>query len=315
MRQLVIKIAAFILFIFLFTLLAMAILPDDEGNYVAAIKDKHARLGSLPSPKLILAGGSNVAFGIDSELMQEKLGMPVINMGLSVNIGLDYILNELKPDIKPGDIVVLMPEYELMFSDAGPGEKREFRKLLEVFPQATQFVAPGVLLRYSLHAYVDALQNKLKRFFLKSESQNHPHVIRNMQVYRRASFNKFGDVTAHLPLGNQGFLEYDSLPAYAGEPVQPAFYEALKGFSEFVKDKGATLLYSFPPTPKRYADQEVGLYIYENLQQKLDIPLLDTPASQVYADSLFFDTRYHLISSSRRQRTLKLIDNITKKMR
>lgn len=56
MRQLILKIAAFILLVFLLTLLAMAVLPDDEGNYVAAIKDKHARLDSLPSPKLILAG-------------------------------------------------------------------------------------------------------------------------------------------------------------------------------------------------------------------------------------------------------------------
>lgn len=36
------------------------------------------------SPKVILVGGSNVAFGLDSEIIQHQLEVPVVNMGLHV---------------------------------------------------------------------------------------------------------------------------------------------------------------------------------------------------------------------------------------
>jgi hypothetical protein len=54
-----------------------------DDNYLAAVLEKDRIIRNASSPKVILVGGSNLAFGIDSKMMQDSLGMSVVNMGLS----------------------------------------------------------------------------------------------------------------------------------------------------------------------------------------------------------------------------------------
>ncbi|HPG73671.1 MAG TPA: hypothetical protein PLM49_05215, partial [Bacteroidales bacterium] len=63
---------------------------------MAAIIDKHKRIDSIKSPKIIFAGGSNLPFGIDSKMIQDSLHTPVVNLGLHAGLGLDFMLNELQ---------------------------------------------------------------------------------------------------------------------------------------------------------------------------------------------------------------------------
>src|ERR1700712_3240683 len=77
----------------------------DYNNYLAAIIDKHRRLDSITGPRIIFAGGSSVAFGIDSKKMQEELHMPVINTALLAGLGLTFITNELIAKMRQGDII------------------------------------------------------------------------------------------------------------------------------------------------------------------------------------------------------------------
>ena len=60
----------------------------DPSNYMSAIIDKHERINKIKTPKIILAGGSNVAFGINSEEIEEAFSVPVVNMGLDAGLGL-----------------------------------------------------------------------------------------------------------------------------------------------------------------------------------------------------------------------------------
>ena len=71
----------------------------DPNNYLASSIDKHYRLDSLGSPRLILVGGSNLAFGVDSKYMEQRLGMPVVNMATHAGLGMDFILSEVEPTI------------------------------------------------------------------------------------------------------------------------------------------------------------------------------------------------------------------------
>lgn len=76
----------FILKCFLFLALTIGFLlhlsPQYLGNYQASLIDKVERLESIQEPKIVLIGDSNLAFGIDSERIEEAFGMPVVNMGL-----------------------------------------------------------------------------------------------------------------------------------------------------------------------------------------------------------------------------------------
>ena len=49
-------------------------LPSQFSNtFVGALDDKYERLSSIEEPKVVVIGGSSVAFGLDSEKMEELL--------------------------------------------------------------------------------------------------------------------------------------------------------------------------------------------------------------------------------------------------
>src|SRR6185503_7764309 len=60
---------------------------------------KHQRLVSAPSPRIILIGGSNLLFGIDSPMIEQQTRYHPVNMGLVGGLRLDYIINEIKDDL------------------------------------------------------------------------------------------------------------------------------------------------------------------------------------------------------------------------
>ena len=85
MRKFIIKVIIFtVLFVISFVCLILVDLfvigSQFNHSYQASLIDKIARLESINEPKIILVGDSNVAFGFDSALIEQKIGMPVVNM-------------------------------------------------------------------------------------------------------------------------------------------------------------------------------------------------------------------------------------------
>src|SRR5258708_4132609 len=66
----------------------------DPNDYLGASAEKEKRENSISRPKIILVGGSNLAFGINSEIIEKEFKMPVVNMGLHAGLGLEFTLNE-----------------------------------------------------------------------------------------------------------------------------------------------------------------------------------------------------------------------------
>ena len=59
-------------------------LPSQFGStFLGALKIKTDRIASIDEPKIIIVGGSSVPFGVDSKQMEEMLGMPVVNFGVT----------------------------------------------------------------------------------------------------------------------------------------------------------------------------------------------------------------------------------------
>jgi hypothetical protein len=88
--------------------------PDFNTN---GIRVKEAALKNAPSPKVVFLSGSSGAFGVDSPRIQQALGRPVVNMGLNAPLGIEFMMNEVAGSIKPGDLIVLAPEYHLFYPD------------------------------------------------------------------------------------------------------------------------------------------------------------------------------------------------------
>jgi len=71
---------------------------------------KLARAATVTEPKLVILAGSNGPYSHRCEIIQPILGMPCINGGVAVGIGLDYLFVRWQRVLRVGDIVYLPME-------------------------------------------------------------------------------------------------------------------------------------------------------------------------------------------------------------
>ncbi len=287
------------------------LIPADNNHYMLAVKDKHARLDSISSPKIIIIGGSNTAFGIDSQMIEDSLHMPVINMGIHVGLGLEYMINEVKSSIKKGDIIVMIPEYNLLFSKTESGKNDAFYKTLEGYPNAINYINSKNKVSAIFNGYVAILQSKLKSQLFDSEAEQQAHVKRNQFIYKRKSYNLRGDMTAHLNMSTQEYnKEDDAFIGFENRKIADLFLALTNEIYAFTETQNARFVMSFAPTPQSIFEEEIGKSIYTSLSGKAKYPIITKPNEVVFPDSMFFDTRYHLLRESRMERTALLITRL-----
>ena len=88
-------------------LVLLAVCPQYTRNYAGSFVDKMKRLESVHEPKITIVGNSNVAFGIQSDLIERELNMPVVNLGLHGGCGNAFHERMASFNINKGDIIVI----------------------------------------------------------------------------------------------------------------------------------------------------------------------------------------------------------------
>jgi len=274
------------------------------------VLEKDRLIRRTPSPKVILVGGSNLAFGVDSRMMQDSLGMPVVNMGLYAKLGLRYMLAQVRPYVARGDIVVIVPEYDQFYGTFADGDNTLNTALLYApADRIGDFVRAYSVVDVVLRPRVENARRSFMQAAASAAGVKEKYFPRDTNpVYNRRSFNSFGDVVTHL--GKTG-KHPDSL--YAG-PLPPharfndRVLEDLNTIADVARDRGATALFMFPSYLDRaYSINAVAIGQLETeLKSGMRVRVVGGPADFVYPGSLFFDTRYHLNQRGRTIRTLKM---------
>ena len=121
-------------------------------GYMAAFEDKVRMLQEHRDPSIILIGGSNVAFGIDSEILENEIQLPTLNTGLHAGLGLQFYLDVAEKYARRGDIVVLLPEYEL-FSRSYSPSRTYANELIRQSPEGCKHML--TLPEFDLKGFVD----------------------------------------------------------------------------------------------------------------------------------------------------------------
>ena len=83
-------------------------------TFVGELPAKRAMLAAeSDKPRLIIVGGSAAAFGVDSTLLAQELpDYQPINFGLYAALGTRVMLDLSIDELRPGDIVIVMPEQQ-----------------------------------------------------------------------------------------------------------------------------------------------------------------------------------------------------------
>ncbi|HEX6573335.1 MAG TPA: hypothetical protein VF042_00070 [Gemmatimonadaceae bacterium] len=283
----------------------------DDNSYVAAVLEKDRLIRTTPSPKIIMVGGSNLAFGTDSKLIQDSLGINVINMGLYAKIGLRYMLAQVTPYIQQGDVVLVVPEYDQFYGKYIDGDNTLNTAMLYTpTDRIPDFIRSYSIIDVILRPRAENARRSFMRAAAGAVGKKEEFFPPDTNpVYNRHSFNKYGDAVAHL--GRKG-MDPDSIFVKPLPPMKEFNNHAIdvmNDLSDAAEKRGARAYFMFPS----YIDRSYAINVaaIDSLKRKLEsgmkMPIVGTPMDFVLPKAWFFDTRYHLNAVGRQQRTLRLI--------
>lgn len=286
-----------LLFIFLVFLFFSYIEPEYMGSYNSALIDKVSRLETINEPKIVLLGNSNLVFGIDSALIEEEIGMPVVNMGLHGGLGNAFHEEMAKYNIHKGDIYIIchsnysdndeILNTELAWLTIENHFKlwriirfKDWPRMIEAFPA---YLRKTIDLHSSKGGNVDA-----------------------GGAYSRSAFNEYGDC------GMQRESVYTKMDTVDAPGVCETTVKRINRLNKYLKERGATLLIAGYPigNGEVTVEEEKFIEFQRKLTEQVECPVISDFTDYMYDYSYFYDNHAHLNSEGARIRTIQLISDL-----
>ena len=288
------------------------VIPSQYSNtFVGVLDEKMERLTSIEEDKIIVVGGSSVAFGIDSALMEEELGMPVVNFGLYAALGTKFMLDLSRAGVKEGDIVVIAPEISaqtlsLYFSAENTLNAIDDDKgLLKYIPAEHYPALLGGAWRFA--------RDKLE-YWLSGASPDPDG------IYNADSFNEYYDIKAGLCTENVMRRYYDpnTIISFDTDIVAPDFIDYLNEYIDWCCEQGATVYFTWCPVNAAAVEEgtdakalrDFSRYMEDSLNCEVIGTLWDSYYGPIMDKAYFYDTNFHLNDTGVRYRTINLINDI-----
>lgn len=278
-------------------------LPVQFGDtFMGELKSKYERLKETSGKRIVLVGGSGVAFDCDSALMDDFFpSYEIVNFGMYAGLGTKAVMDLSENYIHEGDIVILSPEQgEQTFSDYFNGE---------YMWQA----ADGAfgMLRDLKSENFDAMLGNFPRFALEKLN----YVMKGQKpqtdsIYQKKSFNTYGDIeldTCRENILPNGY-DVNQKVRFTEDVVQPEFMDYMNDWAKRLEKKGAVVWYRYCPVNKLSVEDMDDLAAYDVfLRQKLDFPVIGNPENSLMEAEWFFDTNFHLNQPGKEVNTVQLI--------
>ena len=286
-------------------------MPDYyQESYYAQLPAMYQRLKETEGPKIVVVGGSNVAFGLDTALMEQLLkekgyDYTVCSFGLYAAVGTSAMLELSEDTLGEGDIVILAfePTSETMSTYFGA---TAFLKCMEN--------APELIWKLS-RAKQDALIGNYLSYVQERYDIFTSGMLPQVQgVYAKASFNERCDMVFDRP-GNIMLLGYDTAAPVdlAAVTVAEDFAQQVNEYCQKARRAGAQVYLSFSPVNRTALvgeEQEAVRTFFELCNTTFDCPVISDQRSYIMDSGWFYDTNFHLNSAGAVVRTCLLTEDI-----
>ncbi|MBQ7321640.1 MAG: leucine-rich repeat protein [Clostridia bacterium] len=281
--------------------------PVYGQTFLGELAPKYDRLNEFDEPKVIIVGGSSVAFGLDSALLEQHVGMPVVNFGLYATLGTKIMMDLSKANVNEGDIVVLAPEMDeqtlsLYFNAEAALQGMESNwNMLRYIPKEDRSDLVGGLYEY--------LTSKIK--YLREG------LLDPAGVYNRDSFNDYGDIVYERPY-NTMLLGYDPTKSIdlTADLFDEEFIDYINEYTAYCEEQGATVYFSFCPMNASAVSpdntQDTLFEFYSFLYETLDCEVISNVNDYIIDEDYFYDSNFHLNDSGVVLRTSLLAHDINR---
>lgn len=299
-------------------LCALFYLPPnmDQCYYEYGFFDKEKLLKTVASPRIIVIGGSNATFSFDSKVLKAEMHKNAVNAALHIGFGTQYMLNLSGKYARPGDIILLCPEYEQFYGVFWGNET--LVHFLISFPDAWSYVSANLACplicnaRSLLHNKSSRILQELQNRIVTSKPILEP-AKPHSTVYRHSALNEDGDigvVLTHMEKPKDGFW----LPRYMNLPERfdESAIGAINDFASAEAKRGVKVVFTYPWVSSSF--YKLCWWPMEKLDTKLRsrlrIPIIGSPGNYVLPDECFFDTRYHLLTRYKGLRTRSIVPDL-----
>jgi hypothetical protein len=248
--------------------------------------------------RLLITGGSGAHYTVNSQVIEEGLGIPVVNLGLDGPVGLDVILPSMLEQVRPGDIVLLIPEYLLLLDEDGFGD-RSAQFGIAIGKPGLGGVPTKQMAQDLIMLGVPSLRGVVK-------SGIELFTLGKMTGYYSDPISDRGDPT----VVKQREKDWWQLPIK--QPISRHAAKRIWQFRQEVEARGGTLILSLP-----WIYGSTDRKTVNNVRKTAEIlaqiaPVIYEPDSLNIKtnDSLFADTHYHLLPKGREVRAEEIVQQL-----
>lgn len=288
---------------------------------------KHNLIAAIKEPKLVVLGGSNALFGIDSTLLEHTLDIPTINLALHAGLSFKYLFQEAQQYLQPHDHVLLAIEYyryprlnpySLWFTNQMMTWDTAFFWKLPTL-EKIRFILSVPMHRLIAGAIAEVFRERAGIFDQRRLSspeqviQRHAQHVRTISdtpiIYSALNLDRHGDaVTSRNTLVDDE--DYGlTKPFVYSERV----WDEFRRFAQYCKDRDISVYIAWPPAMKNikldFGSESAHAYLQDLMIQlhATQLPTLGLPQEFQYDREFFSDTANHLTPLGRSVRTQALL--------
>ena len=265
-----------------------------DENMLAAFDQKEWSARQHDGPIVILTGGSNVAYAMDSQRLSESLDRECYNLSLHAGLGLKFMLDHAASVADRGDCVVIFPEYE-HFLGGYHGGRELVALTTDVSPRSATLLDAD----HRIRMFPDWLIYQSSKLCRRTGLLHNPPTS---PAYHRDSFSERGDAVAHWHLDAAPIIDVPlEKDAQSIDANAIAF---LQSFVAEAKRRGISCVI-MPPVHKResFENRKPTIEAIAAALEEKDIGFAVPCESYAFPDDNFFDSPYHLLADGVAKRT------------
>lgn len=281
--------------------------PEDaEAAWVRGIWARKLALAAQLPPlheatphggRILIVGGSSGLFSFDAELLEARLGRPVMNLGTHAGLGLRHLLADAREVARPGDFVLLALENSHYRSSGD--------RLIEPLEEKMVWTHLGGRLRELSwpmllnELYGHPLQDYAEGWRRRNEAMAPQTSPKPPPQYSEAELSPRGDYRGRATFIDPNLAPLALLPLKA---VNREAAEDLRQFFAWCRGRGVSAAAVLPPLLRRGpGDLQNGMEpAVASFLTRAGIPLLHLAGAQTLPRELMLDWVLHANTAGRR---------------
>ncbi|MGI9550430.1 MAG: hypothetical protein ACR2MT_04470 [Aurantibacter sp.] len=277
-----------------------------DVEYIGGIRSKMKKLKEVKGRKIVIVGGSNASFGIDTDVMEDQLKMPVVNMALHGGLPAKYMIEQVRPHLQNGDILIMSREHDGLAGDYRwnhmVGTEVPLMPTYD-FSEIRVLLSDRNLFETSITSFFNTI--KLYVRWHPFERRKEVRSVYDSRVFKEDNI---------LPKYMNGTYK-DSLTVHRLKRPNPKslLMNGLKAYKGELEEKGVACYITPAVVVEGYYSETEILPFWEYISEHTGIPLLNNKKTYVYKKTYFLNSQHHTNLEGRALRTRSLIQDIVEK--